>query len=190
MNTVKQVAPDAEAIKSGSIDGCPAVKVTGTLDDLKKAICVFYGVTSYDELTDNQRKTFEDAVVFEDGDTLAEADYREALAHSLDPIGVNASTANLKAVDTCMISMLREEKAKRDAEHMMKCLNEKNVSDLNDEELNILIDMTDDEGLDDEDDDEVEASVKGDAKKRPSSALSDEKLKDMKLQIQKEINIE
>lgn len=89
--------------------------MTGTLNDLKKAICIYYGVTSYDSLTNQQRKTFEDAVVFEDGDTLAEADYREALAHSLDAINVNASTANLKANDVCMISMLREEKARREA---------------------------------------------------------------------------
>lgn len=35
-----------------------------------------------------------------------EADYREPAAHLLDPVGVNASTANLKAQDTAMIGVV------------------------------------------------------------------------------------
>lgn len=81
--------------------------------------------------------------MFDDGDTLAEADYREAVAHCLDPIGVKASTANLAAQDTCALSIVKEEKARRFAKKAMKCLKENDLSDLSDEELDALDAMQD-----------------------------------------------
>ncbi len=76
--------------------------------------------------------------MFDDGDTLAEADYREAVAHCLDPIGVNASTADLVSKDTCAISMVKEERAARKAKKMLKSLRESDFTELTDEELREL----------------------------------------------------
>lgn len=76
--------------------------------------------------------------MFDDGDTLAEADYREAVAHCLDPIGVKASTANLVNKDTCALSMIKEEKARRSAKKMLKALKENDYTKLSDSDLDTL----------------------------------------------------
>lgn len=94
--------------------------------------------------------------MFDDGDTLAEADYREAVAHCLDSIGVKASTASLADKDTCAISIIKEEKAKRFAKRALKCLTENDFSTLSDEDLDKLDKLKDDiedgKELDDEQD--------------------------------------
>ena len=76
--------------------------------------------------------------MFNDGDTVAEADYREAVAHCLDPIDVHASTANLADQDTCAISLVKEEKARRKALKMKKALCEEDLSQLSDDDLDKL----------------------------------------------------
>lgn len=50
-------------------------------------------------------------LTLDDNEKLDEADYREPASHLLDPVGVKASTANLKAQDTAMISVV---------EHLLK----------------------------------------------------------------------
>lgn len=52
-------------------------------------------------LTINGQSTLDDSEK-----SVNEADYREPAAHLLDPVGVNASTANLKAQDTAMIGVV------------------------------------------------------------------------------------
>ena len=85
--------------------------------------------------------------MLDDGDTyaesLAEADYREAVAHCLDPVGVHASTASLADQDTCAISVIKEEKAKRSAKKMLKCLQENDFSELSDDDLDKLDNIKD-----------------------------------------------
>lgn len=76
--------------------------------------------------------------MFDDGDTLAEADYREAVAHCLDPVDVKASTANLVSKDACAISVLKEEKIRRQAAKMRKALCENDFSNLSDKDLEKL----------------------------------------------------
>lgn len=89
-------------------------------------------------MSQDDKEDFESRLVFDDGDTLAEADYREAVAHCLDPIGVKASTANLVSKDTCQYSMIKEEKARRQAARMLKALREDDFTELSDKDLETL----------------------------------------------------
>ena len=114
------------------------VKVSGSKTDLEKAFAFYIGKKTYAELSQDDKEDFESRLVFDDGDTLAEADYRETVAHCLDPIGVKASTANLVSKDTCQYSMIKEEKAKRQAARMFKALRENDFTELSDSDLDAL----------------------------------------------------
>lgn len=131
--TVKRTLPNGDLL----------VKMEGFADDLQNAYAFYVGKEDYDVLPQEDKEEFESLLVFDDGDTLAEADYREAVAHCLDPIGVKASTANLAAQDTCALSIIKEEKVRRFAKKAMKCLKENDLSDLSDEELDALDAMQD-----------------------------------------------
>ena len=136
---VMRVVPGTNAIvKKALPNGDLLVKVFGSKEDLQKAFAFYVGKKSYDELSPEDKKDFVARLVFDDGDTIAEADYREAVAHCLDPIGVKASTANLAGQDVCAISLIKEEKAKRKAKKMCKALQENDFSSLSDEELDML----------------------------------------------------
>ena len=82
-------------VKKTLPNGDLLVKMSGTKDDLENAFAFYVGKEDYSMLSKDDKEDFEARLVFDDGDTLAEADYREAVAHCLDPIGVHASTANL-----------------------------------------------------------------------------------------------
>ena len=125
----------AKAGKKAKPNGDIAVKMSGSRQDLQRAFAFYLGQKSYGALPQEDKEEFESLLVFDDGDTLAEADYREAVAHCLDPVGVNASTADLIAQDTCAINLIREERAKRSAKKMLKALCEEDMSDLSDKEL-------------------------------------------------------
>ena len=114
------------------------IVIHGSKDDLEKAFAFYVGQKDYASLSQDDKDDFRSRLVFDDGDTLAEADYREAVAHCLDPIGVNASTADLADQDTCALSLIKEEKAKRVANRFLKCLKENDFSSLSDDELDKL----------------------------------------------------
>ena len=125
----------AKANKNPKPNGDIVVKISGSRSDLEKAFAFYLGQKDFIMLPQEDREEFESLLVFDDGDTIAEADYREAVAHCLDPVGVNASTADLVDQDTCAINLIREERAKRSAKKMMKALCEQDMSDLSDKEL-------------------------------------------------------
>ena len=125
-------------VKKTLPNGDLLVKMSGTKDDLENAFAFYVGKEDYSMLSREDKEDFASRLVFDDGDTLAEADYREAVAHCLDPIGVHASTANLADQDTCALSIIKEEKAKRFAKKALKCLQENDFSALSDEELDKL----------------------------------------------------
>lgn len=128
----------AKANKNPKPNGDIVVKISGSRGDLERAFAFYLGQKDFILLPQEDREEFESSLVFDDGDTLAEADYREAVAHCLDPVGVNASTADLVDQDTCAINLIREERAKRSANKMMKALCEQDMSDLSDKELDQL----------------------------------------------------
>lgn len=133
--------PDVMVKKSGiGVGGVQRYRISGFLGDLKEAYAFYLGLYSWKDVEkQGEAEAFNSMVVFQDGDTLEEADYREALAHAFDPVGVKASTANLKANNACQLSVIKEavraELAKR---KMKKALLEADVSDLSDEELENL----------------------------------------------------
>ena len=136
---VNRNVPGVKAeVKKTLPNGDLLVKMSGTKDNLEKAFAFYVGKEDYDILPPEDKEQFEALLVFDDGDTLAEADYREAVAHCLDPIGVNASTASLADQDACKSSLIKEEKAKRFAKKALKCLNENDFSTLSDEDLDKL----------------------------------------------------
>lgn len=120
--------------KNGDI----SVQITGQLDDLKKAWAFYLGKTSFDLVDKQDQEIFFGEVTDGNGDTLSEADYREAVAHCLDPIDVKASTANLIGKNACSLTMVQEEIAKRSAKKMLKALKENDLSQLSDKELDTL----------------------------------------------------
>ena len=128
----------AKARKTAKPNGDIVVKISGSRRDLERAFAFYLGQKDFILLPQEDREEFESLLVFDDGDTLAEADYREAVAHCLDPVGVNASTADLVDQDTCAINLIREERAKRSANKMLKALCEEDMSDLSDRELDQL----------------------------------------------------
>ena len=134
-----RVVPGTNAVVKKTLpNGDLLVKVLGSKEDLQKAFAFYVGKKSYDELSPEDKKDFVARLVFDDGDTIAEADYREAVAHCLDPIGVKASTANLVDQDTCALSVIKEEKLRRKAAKMLKALREDDFSALSDENLEQL----------------------------------------------------
>ena len=128
----------AKAGKMTKPNGDIVVKMSGSRQDLQRAFAFYLGQKSYAALPQEDKEEFESLLVFDEGDTLAEADYREAVAHCLDPVVVNASTADLVDQDTCAINLIREERAKRSANKMLKALCEQDMSDLSDKELDQL----------------------------------------------------
>ena len=128
----------AKIRKNTKPNGDIVVKMSGSRQDLQRAFAFYLGQKSYAALPQEDKEEFESLLVFDDGDTLAEADYREAVAHCLDPVVVNASTADLVDQDTCAINLIREERAKRSANKMLKALCEQDMSDLSDKELDQL----------------------------------------------------
>lgn len=141
MSVIPQVA--ATVLNRRLPNGDIKVKLSGLKDDLEKAFAFYVGKPSYQDLSNNDKDEFNSLLVFDDGDTLAEADYREAVAHCLDPIGVKASTANLVKKDSCALSLVKEEKARRMAKKMLKCLKENDFSELTDKELDIADKLND-----------------------------------------------
>lgn len=117
--------------------------VHGERPNLEKAYAFYIGKPSFAALPQDDKEEFESRLTFADGDTLAEADYREAVAHCLDPIDVNASTANLVKKNTCALSIVKEERARRTATKMLKCLRENDLSDLSDKELETIENIAD-----------------------------------------------
>lgn len=144
--------------KAPAANGDIIVKISGSRPDLEKAFAFYVGQHDYASLPREDKEEFESLLVFDDGDTLAEADYREAIAHCLDPIGVNASTADLVAQDTCAINIIKEERCKRKAKKMLKALHESEFEELSDEDLAQLEGISDaiqsGEGVDGMTDDE------------------------------------
>ena len=137
---VMKFAPGTIAVvkKAKLSNGDIRVKISGSRPDLEKAFAFYVGEKCFEDVSRDDKEEFESLLVFDDGDTLAEADYREAVAHCLDPVGVDASTANLINQDTCAISMVKEEKAKRTAKKIIKALNEEDLSELSDKDLDSL----------------------------------------------------
>ena len=148
----------ALAKKAPAANGDIIVKISGSRPDLEKAFAFYVGQHDYASLPREDKEEFESLLVFDDGDTLAEADYREAVAHCLDPVGVNASTADLIAQDTCAINIIKEERCKRKAKKMLKALHESEFEELSDEDLAQLEGISDaiqsGEGIDGMTDDE------------------------------------
>lgn len=88
------------------------------MKDLKEAYAFWLGLFHWKDVEDaGEDGEFYDRLVYADGDTIQEADYREKIAHVFDPLGIKASTANLKANDVCQLSIVKEavraEKARR-----------------------------------------------------------------------------
>ena len=128
----------AVAKKVARPNGDIVVKISGMKPDLEKAFAFYVGQKDYNTLSQDDKEEFESLLVFDDGDTLAEADYREAVAHCLDPIDVNASTADLVAQDTCAINLIREEKIRRKAKRINKALLENDFSAISDKDIEEL----------------------------------------------------
>ena len=133
----------AKARNKKDMNGDIVVDINGPYDQLVKAFNFYIGNALDARLSGDDKDEFEASLVFADGDTIAEADYRERVAHCLDPIGVNASTANLVKKDTCALSLVKEEKCKRKAKKMLKALREDDLSDLTDLELDQLDNIKD-----------------------------------------------
>lgn len=136
---VSKNVPGVDAkVKKTLENGDLVVTLRGSKDDLEKAFAFYLGKKTFAEVSQDDKDSFETILTFDDGDTLAEADYREAVAHCLDPIDVKASTANLVGKDTCTISMVKEEKARRSAKRILKALQEADFSQLPDADLDAL----------------------------------------------------
>ena len=80
--------------KVGDAEDIP-VKIYGTKPSLEKAYAFYVGKPTYASVEPDDKDEFESLLVFDDGDTLQEADYRETVAHCLDPVDVHPSSANL-----------------------------------------------------------------------------------------------
>ena len=129
---------EAKAMNNKTPQGDLVVKIVGPYEDLVKAFNFYIGKSLNAPLVGDDKDEFDASLVYADGDTIAEADYREAVAHCLDPIGVDASTANLVKKDTCALSIIKEEKCRRKAAKFMKALREDDLSELTDLDLDTL----------------------------------------------------
>ena len=135
---LQKEVPDVLARPSGKVGPNPIYKLTGTVKDLKEAYAFWLGLFRWKDVEDaGEDQGFYDGLVYEDGDTLQEADYREAIAHVFDPIGVKASTANLKANNVCQLSIVKEA-VKAEKERRQKALLEADLEDMSDEQLDNL----------------------------------------------------
>jgi hypothetical protein len=140
IDELKRAVPQVTAVKNSkpAANGDIVVKITGDVDSLKQAFAFWIGLKSFNDVSVEDRDLFDSLLTFNDGDTVAEADYREAVAHCLDPIGVEASTANLIGKDSCALSLVKEEQAKRSAKKLLKAIQENDFSSLSDKDLNTL----------------------------------------------------
>lgn len=131
--------PDVMVKKVGiGSGGVLKYRISGFLEDLKEAYAFYLGLYSWNDVVkQGEEPIFNELVVFQDGDTLQEADYREAIAHVFDPIGVKASTANLKANNVCQLSIVKEA-VKAEKERRQKALLEADLEDMSDEQLDNL----------------------------------------------------
>lgn len=138
---LRKEVPDVFARPSGKVGPNPIYKITGSVKDLKEAYAFWLGLFGWKDVEDaREDQYFYDSLVYEDGDTIQEADYREALAHVLDPIGVKVSTANLKKNNVCQLSIVKEAVKKELAKRKMakKALLEADLEGMSDEELEDL----------------------------------------------------
>lgn len=136
---VNRNIPGVKAVALKTLpNGDILVKMSGDAKDLEDAYAFYVGKEDYSMLNQDDKEDFESRLVYDDGDTVAEAQYREDVAHLLDPVGVNASTANLVAKDTCQWSMIKEEKCNRKAAKIAKALMENDFSSLSDDDLDTL----------------------------------------------------
>ena len=131
--------PDVMVKKVGlGTGGVLKYRISGFLGDLKEAYAFYLGLYSWNDVVkQGEEPIFNELVVFQDGDTLQEADYREAIAHVFDPIGVKASTANLKANNVCQLSIVKEA-VKAEKEKRQKALLEADLENMSDEQLDNL----------------------------------------------------
>lgn len=131
--------PDVMVKKVGlGSGGVLKYRISGFLGDLKEAYAFYLGLYGWNDVVkQGEEPTFNELVVFQDGDTLQEADYREAIAHVFDPIGVKASTANLKANNVCQLSIVKEA-VKAEKEKRQKALLEADLENMSDEQLDNL----------------------------------------------------
>lgn len=96
-------------------DGMSAfIQIRGPLDAVKKAFALWTGAAAFDRMTPGEMGEFDSLAEFDDGDCLDEADFRERISHDLDPIGVKASTANLRARDDARGISLAEDESDDD----------------------------------------------------------------------------
>lgn len=96
---------------AGAADDGSSAEFSGPVESMKSLYAMYTGHESWKALCESSpdaAREFSQLAVDEDGDTLAEADYRESLAHALDIVGVNASTANIAAEDTAAVSFVSE----------------------------------------------------------------------------------
>ena len=131
--------PDVMVKKIGlGTGGIQKYRISGFLGDLKEAYAFYLGLYGWDDVVkQGEEPTFNELVVFQDGDTLQEADYREAIAHVFDPVGLKASTANLKANNVCQLSIVKEA-VKAEKERRQKALLEADLEGMSDEQLDNL----------------------------------------------------
>lgn len=137
---LKSECPNVFARPANKVGPNPVWKLTGTVKDLKEAYAFWLGLFNWKDVEDQgEADGFYNSIKYEDGDTIQEADYREALAHVFDPVGVRASTANLKKTNTCELSIVKEAvQAEIQKRKMKKALLEKDFGSLSDEDLEKL----------------------------------------------------
>ena len=136
---MKQNIPGIRAVKRSYSGQYPTWRFTGTCGDLKELYAAWLGLWSWDDVVDQGEESgFNEKIVFSDGDTLQEADYRERIAHALDPVGVHASTANLRKTNQCQMTIVKEavraEMKKRGLKRRSSIL-EDNLDSMSDEDL-------------------------------------------------------
>ena len=137
---LKRECPNVFARPANKVGPNPVWKLTGTVKDLKEAYAFWLGLFNWKDVEDQgEAEGFYNSIVYEDGDTIQEADYRETLAHVFDPVGVRASTANLKKTNVCELSIVKEAvQAEIQKRKMKKALLEKDFGSLSDEDLEKL----------------------------------------------------
>lgn len=139
VDEIKQDLPEIRAVKRSYSGKYPIWRFTGTCGDLKELYAAWLGLWTWDDVVDQgEEPGFNEKIVFSDGDTLQEADYRERIAHALDPVGVHASTANLRKTNQCQMTVVKEavraEMKKRGLKSRSSLL-EDNLDSMSDEDL-------------------------------------------------------
>ena len=148
---VMKNVPGVIAQQKGGIrsNGDITVIVKGSVDDLRKAWAFYNGFKTFYELPQDLKQEFDTLLIFDDGDTLDEAKWRNDAAHCLDASCMPPSTANLASDKESIMTMVKEERARRSDANIKKALQEKDLSTLSDAELDKLQQMAE---SDDEDD--------------------------------------